>query len=638
MKQKSTQKITALYERLSHDDELQGESNSISNQKAMLEAYAEKNGFAGIRHFTDDGISGTTFDRPGLQEMITEIKAGNIGTVIVKDNSRIGRNYIKTGNFRELLRICGVRLIAVNEGTDTASDQEDDFLPFRDVLNEFYAKDISKKIRSTFKSKGDSGKHVASSPPYGYIKDLQDKNHWIVDEEAAEIVRRIFRMTLEGKGIYQICKMLEEEKIEIPAYHQQKQGLGLWQHRPIKDPYHWSSGTVAQILMKPEYLGHTVNFKTQKHFKDKKSHYVDKSNWQIFENTQEPIVDQETFDNVQRIRSRVRRYPDGWGTAHPLTGILYCADCGHALYVHRVTNGVRVPYFCCGNYNRSKDIRMCNSPHRIKADDVMQILSKTIKSIIDYAKFDRDAFVAEIQAVVGEQKEADHSGAILEIETAEKRIDELELLIMKIYEDQALGKLSSERYTALYNKYQEEQNELKERVRNLRVTIADDKKEVRSASQFIKLVDRYTDFTVLTPVIINEFVDKIIVHERDRKSSIQTTQKIEIYFNFIGEYKPSTMREPELTEEEKEKLARKEAIKDKRHAQYMARRADGRDAAYNKQTAARRAQQREDRRKTRRWEDIQAGIYHEMGTREITVKNGTDDSKTILVSAEIPRQ
>jgi len=224
MKQKASQKITALYERLSHDDELQGESNSISNQKALLEAFAEKNGFTGIRHFTDDGISGTTFDRPGLQALIAEIKQGNIGTVIVKDNSRIGRNYILTGNFRELLRQNNVRLIAVNEGTDTGSGMEDDFLPFRDVINEYYAKDISKKIRSTFKSKGDSGKHVASSPPYGYIKDPNDKNHWIVDEEAAEIVRRMFRLTLEGKGPYQICKIFESEKIEIPVAEPRDQG------------------------------------------------------------------------------------------------------------------------------------------------------------------------------------------------------------------------------------------------------------------------------------------------------------------------------------------------------------------------------------------------------------------------------
>ncbi len=580
MKQKSSQKITALYERLSHDDEMQGESNSISNQKALLEAYAEKNGFTGICHFTDDGISGTTFDRPGLQALIAEVEQGNIGTVIVKDNSRIGRNYILTGNFRELLRQNNVGLIAVNEGTDTGSGMEDDFLPFRDVINEYYAKDISKKIRSTFKSKGESGKHVASSPPYGYIKDPKDKNRWIVDEEAAEVVIRAFRLTLEGKGQYQICKIFEEEKIETPAMHQKKQGIGLWQNREIKYPYRWGSSCIADMLSKPEYLGHTVNFKTRKHFKDKKSYYVDRSEWQIFKNTQEPIIDQETFDNVQRIRGRVRRYPDGWGEAHPLTGILHCADCGHTLYVHRVNKGKREAYFTCGRYNKAKDTDRCALPHRIKADDVMQILSKTIKSIIDYSNFDREAFVAEIESVVGEQKEADHSGARLEIEAAERRIDELETLIIKIYEDQALGKLSAERYTALYNKYEEEQNALKQRVRELSVTIADDKKEIRSASKFIKLVDRYADFTELTPVILNEFVDKVVVHERDRKYSTQTTQKVEIYFNFIGEYRPTTMKEPELTEEEKAELARKEALKDKRHEQYMIRKAEGRDLSF----------------------------------------------------------
>ena len=610
MKQKTSQKITALYERLSHDDELQGESNSISNQKALLETFAEKNGFTGIRHFTDDGISGTTFDRLGLQALIAEIKQGNIGTVIVKDNSRIGRNYILTGNFRELLRQNNVRLIAVNEGTDTGSGMEDDFLPFRDVINEYYAKDISKKIRSTFKSKGDSGKHVASSPPYGYIKDPNDKNHWIVDEEAAEIVRRMFRLTLEGKGPYQICKIFESEKIEIPAVHQKKQGLGLWQNREIKDPYRWTSSTIAGILAKPEYLGHTVNFKTRKHFKDKKSHYVDKSEWQIFKNTQEPIVDQETFDNVQRIRSRVKRYPDGWGEAHPLTGILYCADCGHMLYVHRVNNGKREAYFTCGRYNKAKDTDRCVSPHRIKADDVMQILSKTIKGIIDYANFDREAFVAEIESVVGEQKEADHSGAMLEIEAAERRIEKLETLIMKIYEDQALGRMNAERYTALYNKYQEEQNTLKHRVRELRVTIADEKKEIWSASKFIKLVDRYADFTVLTPIMINEFVDKVIVHERDRKNSVQTTQKLEIYFNFIGNYEPS---KEELSEEEMQKLTEEEekerVRKDRLHQNYLKRKANGKQKEYEERYKARREEKKQEKFKTLKKSGIPLSEY-----------------------------
>jgi len=386
--------------------------------------------------------------------MICEVEKGNIGTIIVKDMSRIGRNYIFVGNFREQLRQAGVRLIAVNEGTDTGSGYEDDFLPFRDVINEYYAKDISKKIKSTFKAKGESGKHVASAPPYGYLKDPEDKDHWIIDEEAAEVVRRMFRMTLEGMGPYQICQQFEKEQIEIPGLHLQRMGLGLHQHKTFANPYHWASSTVASMLSKYEYLGHTVNFKTRKHFKDKKSHYVDKAEWQIFEDTQEPIIDQETFDNVQRIRGRVRRYPDGWGEAHPLIGLMYCADCGRKMYVHRITNGNRIPYFCCSGYNKPQKLRTCTSAHRVRAEDVMKLLSDTIKAVIDYASFDKEAFIAEINENVGEAKESDQSGLLKEIAGYESRIDELETLIFKIYEDNALGKLSEARYTTLYNNMQ----------------------------------------------------------------------------------------------------------------------------------------------------------------------------------------
>ena len=285
---KKEQRYTALYERLSHDDELQGESNSISNQKQFLMEYAVSHELPSSRHFSDDGISGTRFGRPAFLEMMEEIEDGNIGIVLVKDMSRLGRDYLKVGQIVEMFRQKDVRLIVVNDGTDTLHG-DDDFLPFRNIMNEWYAKDTSKKIRSTFKAKGDSGKHVASATPYGYVKDSLDKNHWIIDEEAAEVVRRIFKLTLDGYGPFQICKILEADKVEIPAYHMQKMGIGLWKTREIQHPYRWSSSTVANILTKKEYLGHTVNFKTRKHFKDKKSHYVAQKYWQIFEDTQEPM-------------------------------------------------------------------------------------------------------------------------------------------------------------------------------------------------------------------------------------------------------------------------------------------------------------------------------------------------------------
>ena len=301
--------ITALYERLSRDDELQGESNSISNQKKMLMDYAKTHDLPSPVHFTDDGISGTRFDRPGFMAMMDEVNKGDVGTICIKDMSRMGRDYLKVGQVMEMLRQKGVRLIAINDGVDTFMG-DDDFTPFRNIMNEWYARDTSKKIKSVFKAKGNSGKHVASTCPYGYLKDEKDGNLWLVDEEAAEVVRRIFRLTIEGYGPYQIAQVLENDKVEIPAVHMARFGQGLNRKKPIKDPYHWSSSTVVSILRKPEYLGHTVNFKTDKHFKDKKSHYVSQDNWVIFENTQEPIVDQETFDLVQKIRSSSYALPD----------------------------------------------------------------------------------------------------------------------------------------------------------------------------------------------------------------------------------------------------------------------------------------------------------------------------------------
>lgn len=349
---RKSERYPALYERLSHDDELQGESNSISNQKRILEDYAEQYGFTNCIHFTDDGISGTQFDRPGFQKMIAEVKADRISVVIIKDMSRFGRDYLQVGTYMEVLRKHDTRLIALNDSVDTLKG-DDEFTPFRNIMNEWYARDTSKKIRSAFQAKNLAGKHTSSSVPYGYLKSEQDKNQWVIDPVAAPIVQRIYRMTMEGKGPYQIAAILSAEHIEIPAYYHQKLGIGLWQTREIRDPYKWGSSTIVHILTNPCYLGHTCNFKTRKHFKDKKSHYVDQDQWTIIENTQEPIIDQETYDNVQRIRAGVRRYPDGWGEAHPLGGLLYCADCGSPMYVNRTGNGKRVANFSCSGYGKS---------------------------------------------------------------------------------------------------------------------------------------------------------------------------------------------------------------------------------------------------------------------------------------------
>ena len=325
-----SEKITALYERLSRDDDLQGESNSISNQKKLLEDFAAQQGFTNTVHFTDDGISGTCFDRPGFLAMMKEVEAGNVDYLCIKDMSRLGRDYLKVGQIMEILRQRGVRLIAINDGVDSARG-DDDFTPFRNIMNEYYARDTSRKIRSTFQSKGKTGKHLTGLVIYGYLWN-EKRDQWLVDPEAAEVVKRIFAMTVEGMGPYQIANKLKEEKILIPSAYLAQHGEGVNKNKTFKDVYGWGSSTICNILEKREYLGHTINFKTRKHFKDKKSHYVPEDEWTIFENTHEPIIDQETFDLVQKIRSKVKRYPDGWGEVAPLTGLLYCADCGGKMY------------------------------------------------------------------------------------------------------------------------------------------------------------------------------------------------------------------------------------------------------------------------------------------------------------------
>ena len=369
----SKKQITALYERLSRDDDLEGESNSISNQKKQLEDYALQHGFPNPVHFTDDGISGTCFDRPGFLAMMKEVEAGNVEYLCIKDMSRLGRDYLKVGQIMEILRQKGVRLIAINDGVDSARG-DDDFTPFRNIMNEYYARDTSRKIRSTFQSKGKTGKHLTGLVIYGYLWN-EKRDQWLIDEEAAAVVKRIFSMTIEGMGPYQIAQKLTEEQVLIPAAHLAQRGEGVNKTKPFKNVYGWGSSTIVNILQKREYLGHTINFKTRKHFKDKKSHYVPENEWMIFENTHEPIIDQETFDLVQKVRSNVKRYPNGWGETAPLTGLLFCADCGGKMYVHRTNNGKRISQYTCSQYSKTPIGELCSTQHRINEDVVLELIS-----------------------------------------------------------------------------------------------------------------------------------------------------------------------------------------------------------------------------------------------------------------------
>ena len=591
------EKITALYERLSRDDELEGESNSIVNQKKILEEYASKNNLTNIIHFTDDGISGTQFDRPGFMEMMNGVNTGNIGCIIVKDMSRLGRDYLKVGQCMEILRQKGVRLIAINDNVDSFY-REDDFTPFRNIMNEWYARDTSRKIQSTFRSKGESGKHTASTPPYGYIKDEKDKDKWVVDEKAAEIVRRIFNLTMDGAGPYKIAKILEADKIDIPAYHQQKLGYGLHQSKNFEHPYRWCSSTIASILKKKEYLGHTVNFKTRKHFKDKKSKYVSEDNWLIFENTHEAIIDQETFDNVQRIRGNVKRYPDGWGEYHPLTGLMYCADCGSKMYVHRTNNYKNIPYYVCSNYKKVPCGTLCPSAHRIKAEVVLNLIQETLKDIKNYLDEDNEAFIHSIQNEMEEKEKAHIEKKKIRLTESQNRLQELERLMCRIYEDMILNKIPNNRYEILNNQYETEQLTLSKEIKDLELVISRYEKETDKARKFISLISRYENFDDLTNTMINEFVDKIIIHERDRKGSQTSKQKIEIYFNFIGNYE---VPKEELSEEERSKLEEEERKinerRDRLHQNYLKRKANGKQQEYEERYKERREQKKQEKLK-----------------------------------------
>ena len=606
------EKITALYERLSRDDfgkddDQQRESNSISNQKAMLEEFAARQGFTNIVHFTDDGISGTCFDRPGFLAMMKEVEAGNVEYLCIKDMSRMGRDYLKVGQIMEILRQRGVRLIAINDGVDSARG-DDDFTPFRNIMNEYYARDTSRKIRSTFQSKGKSGKHLTGTVIYGYLWN-EARDQWLVDPEAAEVVKRIFSMTIDGYGPYQIASKLKSEKVLIPSAYLAQHGEGVNKNKTFKDVYGWGSSTICNILEKREYLGHTINFKTRKHFKDKKSHYVPEDEWTIFENTHEPIIDQQTFDLVQKIRGNVRRYPDGWGEAAPLTGLLYCADCGGKMYVHRTNNGKRISQYTCSQYTKVPCGTLCKTQHRINEDVVLSLVSEMLKAIAEYAKHDRAEFVRVVQEAQSSQQTAEVRKQRTRLATAKQRVSELEVLLCKIYEDNILGKLSDSRYATLDAQYEKEQSELTAEISVLEKAVKSYEKHEKDADRFIALIDKYENFDKLTIAMLNEFIEKILVHERDRKGSIQTTQEVEIYFNFVGRFVPPAFGEVELTPEELEEIRKREERKDRLHQNYLKRKASGAQKRYEDKIKGRKKAEIEAKKAAIRAEDIAKGVF-----------------------------
>ena len=538
----SITKVTALYCRLSRDDELQGDSNSIINQKAILQKYADDNGFGNTQFFVDDGYSGTNFERPDWQRLIALAEDGKIGAVIVKDMSRLGRDYLKVGYYTEVFFPgSDIRFIAINNGVDSANQQDSDFTPFLNIINEWYAKDTSKKIRAVFKAKGQSGKPLCVNPPYGYLKDPDDKTHWVVDEEAAAVVREAFHLCVSGFGPTQIARIFAERNIMNPSARAKHIGVNIPDNRGHDDDYVWRGSTVVHMLSRQEYLGHTVNFKTyRKSYKNKKQMHNDPSEWQIFENTHEAIIDQETFDIVQRIRDGRRRLTP-MGEMPILSGMLFCGDCGKKLYQVRGRNLPQKEYFVCSTYRKIKG--GCSS-HQIRNEVVEELLLDGIRSITAFARDHEDEFVSMVMKKSRAESERSMREGKRELEQAQTRIRKLDEIIQKLYEDNLEGKISDERFAKMSANYEAEQHTLEQRVAELKALFAAEKDNAVNVDFFLSKVKKYTDIQDLTAEVIREFVEKVYVHQTEYIDG-QKVQRIRIVYNCIGEFTAPTEMEQE---------------------------------------------------------------------------------------------
>ncbi len=559
-------KITALYERLSRDDDQAGDSSSIVNQKRYLEDYAVQHGFTNLRHYTDDGWSGGNFDRPDWKRLVADIEAGMVAAVIVKDMSRVGRNYLQTGFYTEVyFREHGVRFIAIANCVDNEDQDSNEFAPFLNIVNEWYLRDQSRKVAAAYKVKGNAGKPITNNAIYGYKKDPENKDHWLIDEEAAAVVRRIFRLAVDGYGPYDIARILTAEKVECPAYYEARNNRGAYKKRiDLLRPHDWYGYTVAAILSKPEYMGHTVNFRSsKKSYKDKREK-KEPEDWLIFENTHEAIVDFETWKLAQQIR-RAKHRIDADGEPNPFIGLCFCADCGGKMYIHRgrrqradsteyITEG-----FNCSTYtlSREHEVKECFS-HGIAATALRTLTLDAIRTASKYAIENEAEFTAKVRAAAEVRKQEEAKELRRRIGRTKKRIAELDVLIRKLYESFAMGKLTEDRYDLLSVGYEQEQAEMK-------AALAADEAEMDRydadtvrVDQFLALAKKYTDFTELTAQMVNEFIEKIIVYKSDRDEYEDRCQELDIYFNFIGKFEvPAQEPTPEeLAEEEAQRKKR----------------------------------------------------------------------------------
>ena len=550
-------KITALYSRLSVGDEDRdgGESNSIQNQKIFLENYAKGQHLTNIRHYIDDDESGRFFDRSAYSRMIEDVESGKIGVCIMKDLTRWGRDYLQVGNAMEIFRRNNVRFIAVNNGIDSENPDTLEFAPFINIMSEWYAKDISKKVKTGIKTKGMSGKPVATEAPYGYIKDPDNKDFWIIDKEAAEVVRLIFRLFLDGKNRNQIAVYLTQEQIPTPTFYMKDRGRGTCKNKTLNENnrYKWNKATLTHILTRQEYCGDVVNFKTAKHFRDKRNHYVDRSQWHITENVHEPIIDRTDFENVQRIleNAPVKR-PNGDGEIHPLSGLLFCKDCGAKMHIRiDYRNGGKRHVAYCSEYHKGKAKNpKCSSPHIMDADLLMQTVADVLKKIAEYSISNRAEFEALVKKSLAMQQTDKVKKQQKRIPQITTRLEQIDKVLNKLYEDNVLGTIPQDRYEQMSQKYSEEYYSLKAELEQLREQLSAFENAGGRAQKFVKLIDRYADFTDLTPTILNEFISRIEVHERDKKRAKQAIQHIGIYFNHIGRFENELTQLAEPTEQE----------------------------------------------------------------------------------------
>ncbi len=556
-------KYTALYERLSRDDEMQGESNSIVNQKRYLEEYAQAQGFKNIRHFTDDGYSGTNFKRPGFQKMIAAIEAGEIDVVCVKDLSRFGRDYLKVGFYTEIMfPEKGVRFIAINNSVDSANPTENDFTPFLNIMNEWYAKDTSNKIRAIFRSRMQDGKRCSGAIPYGYRRDPEDKNHLLIDEEAAKVVRRIYQMVIDGMGSQAIANQLTADNVLIPSAYLEQSEHGESRNHSYHDPCRWNCTAVSYIPDKQEYMGHTVlgkticeNFKTKKRRKARPDELI------IFENTHEPIIDAETWHLVQKLRRRTRRKLANGSYSHRLSGLVYCADCGKRLSYSSPQSQHRPDgktydadsSFRCPTY---KSMYGECTMHYIKSSTLDKLVDEAVRKIARYVLRNEQAFLEQVRVLTSADQKHTQSEDKKELVNIKKRIAELDNYIKRLYEGNASGKIPDRQFEKLMAQYDSEQQELEERVKEIEVSIHEIQQESENGQQFVRLVQKYRDLTEIDQTALNEFIDKVVVHEATGGRTADRSQQIDIYFNFIGQFMvEDTEEELLMQEQEAQRLA-----------------------------------------------------------------------------------